>query len=131
MFAIKGKQVTTEDCFTQFQFLGIPYAQPPVGNLRFKSPLPVRPWTRTLEAIKKGPQCYQTVDLLPGETKSMSEDCLHLSIYTENLKLTSKPVMIWIHGGGFNQGSGNDYDSINLIKEDASLNMCKVSSKSL
>jgi len=115
--AIKGKHVTTEDGSTHYQFISIPYAQPPVGPLRFKPPLPVRPWTKTLDAVKYGPLCYQKSSFLPDGAKPMSEDCLHLSIYTEDMKLTSKPVMVWIHGGGFTEGSGNDYLPKHLIKE--------------
>merc|ERR1711892_696574 len=105
---IKGKRINT-DGFTHYRFFGIPYAQPPVGSLRFQAPLPVRPWTKTLEAFDKGPQCYQKNEFLPGVNADYSEDCLHLNIYTEDLKTTAKPVMIWIHGGGFTLGSGNDY----------------------
>ena len=69
--------------------------------------MPVRPWTKTLEADKKGPECYQQNDLLPDPTAAYSEDCLHLNIYTEDMNHTAKPVMVWIHGGGFTLGSGN------------------------
>jgi len=114
--AIRGKLLTTDDGLSHYCFLGIPYAQPPVGKLRFKSPLPVRPWTKTLEAFGFGPQCIQKVTGR-GREKPMSEDCLHLSIYSKDIKKTMKPVMIWIHGGGFSRGSGNDYASSKLIKE--------------
>merc|ERR1711892_246044 len=116
--SINGSKVTPEDGLTYYEFHGIPYAQPPVDKLRFKSPLPVRPWTNTLDASKKGPYCWQQLDFQPEGSVEMSEDCLHLSIYAEDLKPTQKPVMIWIHGGGFTQGSGNDYTPVKLIRED-------------
>merc|ERR1712106_243941 len=114
---IKGKRINT-DGFTHYTFFGIPYAQPPVGSLRFKAPLPVRPWTKSLEAFEKGPRCIQKNEFLPGVNADYSEDCLHLNIYTEDLKTTAKPVMIWIHGGSFTLGSGNDYAPLDaLLKE--------------
>merc|ERR1711892_28585 len=115
--SINGSKVTPEDGLTYYEFHGIPYAQPPVDKLRFKSPLPVRPWTNTLDASKKGPYCWQQLDFQPEGSVAMSEDCLHLSVYAEDLKSTQKPVMIWIHGGGFTQGSGNDYTPVKLIRE--------------
>jgi len=114
--AIRGKHVINDDGLSHYNFLSIPYAQPPIGNLRFKPPIPVRPWTNTLEAFEFGPQCIQQVD--PDKEKPMSEDCLHLSIYMKDMKKTTKPVMIWIHGGSFTQGSGNDYTPRNIVQED-------------
>ena len=114
--AIKGIKIISEEGLTHYQFHGIPYAQAPVGRLRFKAPLPIRPWTDILDASKKGPYCYQKIDFQPEVLSDMSEDCLHLSIYTEDLDSKLKPVMIWIHGGGFTEGSGNDYTPANLIR---------------
>merc|ERR1712106_154674 len=114
---IKGKRINT-DGYSHYTFFGIPYAQPPVGSLRFKAPLPVRPWTKSLEAFEKGPQCYQKNEFLPGVNADYSEDCLHLNIYTEDLKTTAKPVMIWSHGGGFTLGSGNDYAPLDALLEE-------------
>ena len=56
--AIKGIKIISEEGLTHYQFHGIPYAQAPVGRLRFKAPLPIRPWTDILDASKKGPYCY-------------------------------------------------------------------------
>jgi len=114
---IQGTQVVSEEGVTHYEFHGIPYAQPPVDKLRFKPPRPIRPWTDTLDASKKGPYCWQVQDLAPGPAKEMSEDCLHLSIYTSNVDKPYQSVMIWIHGGGFTQGSGNDYTPTSLIRE--------------
>ncbi|XP_023937851.2 juvenile hormone esterase isoform X2 [Bicyclus anynana] len=90
-----------------YSFKGIPYAQPPVGRLRFKAPLPVQPWEGVLDATKHGPNCPQTNatrEILEGD-----ENCLFLNVYTRSLKDDSKlPVMVYIHGGGYMTGSGDD-----------------------
>merc|ERR1712106_462014 len=117
--SMTGSKVTLKEDFVYYEFHGIPYAQAPVDKLRFKSPLPpVRPWTDTLDTSKKGPYCWQKLDFLPEGSVNMSEDCLHLSIYTKDIKPALKPVMVWIHGGGFTIGSGNDYTPLEIIKED-------------
>ena len=102
-----------------FEFLGIPYAEAPVGKLRFMPPEPVRPWTETLEATSNGPECPQVPNpFLPG-TDDMSEDCLTLNIFTRNLdNYNPKAVMLWIHGGGFTIGSKNSYRMPRLLEED-------------
>ncbi|XP_032784694.2 venom carboxylesterase-6 [Daphnia magna] len=89
-------------------FRGIPYAQPPVGDLRFNDPIPAKPWTGTLlDATKEGPTCLQ-FDLVTKVTAGQ-EDCLVLNVYTTNVDASENPlpVMVWIHGGGFTTGSGN------------------------
>ncbi|XP_057380572.1 carboxylic ester hydrolase-like [Daphnia carinata] len=89
-------------------FRGIPYAQPPVGDLRFRDPIPAKPWTAILlDATKEGPACIQadlTTKALAGQ-----EDCLVLNVYTRSVGSSNNllPVMVWIHGGGFTTGSGN------------------------
>jgi para-nitrobenzyl esterase len=85
------------------RFLGVPYAAPPVGDLRWRSPQPPQPWTATRQAREFSPVCRQTVSWV---SEPQSEDCLYLNIWapTGARKL---PVMVWIHGGGFFGGSGS------------------------
>jgi para-nitrobenzyl esterase len=98
-------------------FLGVPYAAPPVGDLRFKPPQPVTPWTTPLEADHAGAQCVQLLSLNPG---AESEDCLYLNVWVPpNTAADAKlPVFEWIHGGAFIFGSGSDpyYDGAYLAK---------------
>ncbi|XP_045169237.2 cholinesterase 1-like [Mercenaria mercenaria] len=90
------------------KFLGIPFAEPPVGELRFKKPVPKTPLSAPLDAFTHNNACMQD---LKRPNISYSEDCLYLNIYAperenENDKL---PVMIWIYGGGFHYGDSNMY----------------------
>ena len=97
------------------EFRRIPYAKPPVGALRFSKPVPFGKWTGTLDATEFGPSCIQTpnnfVDKWLPNT-NQSEDCLFLNIYVpKNASTTNKKsVMIWIHGGGYQTGTGMLYD---------------------
>ena len=88
-------------------FLGIPYAQPPLGLRRWKTPAPHDSWSGLRPARKFSRKCLQP----SGDENSMSEDCLALNIWTPAQKSSDQlPVMVWIHGGGFWGGSGNDFD---------------------
>jgi len=85
---------------------GIPYAAPPVGELRWRSPEPVQKWDGILEATKIRPICMQNCLMAALDTtKEMSEDCLYLNIWRP-AKSGEFPVMLWIHGGGYTSGSG-------------------------
>ncbi|CAG2105296.1 unnamed protein product [Medioppia subpectinata] len=84
------------------QFLGIPYAEPPVGKLRFATPEPItKPFAEVIDATQPKHSCIQWLPI-PGTT--VSEDCLVLNIWTTNTTAL-KPVMFWIHGGSLNIGS--------------------------
>ena len=98
-----------------YQFRRIPYAQPPVGDLRFAKPRPCGKWKGTLDATVFGAACMQLVNhndyLLPST--DVSEDCLFLNVYVPNGidQKKNKSVMVWIPGGGFVEGSGMRYDA--------------------
>ncbi|MER6155916.1 carboxylesterase family protein [Streptomyces sp. NPDC001868] len=90
------------------QFLGIPYAQPPVGDLRWTAPRPVRPWPGVREADGFGDRCVQSASWDPGyEQPSHTEDCLDLNVYAPQGS-ARRPVMVWLHGGGLTAGAGED-----------------------
>ncbi len=104
---IEGGMVSGSAGDNVLVYRGIPYAAPPVGNLRWKPPQPVVPWEGVLQAENFGPACIQpkspTRELkLPGE----SEDCLTLNIWKPKDAGEALPVMVWIHGGAFRLGSG-------------------------
>ncbi len=88
-------------------FKGIPFAAPPVGDLRWKAPQPVNKWEGVLKADKFAPACPQMTFDFPGAPKlEVSEDCLYLNIWTPATSSKEKlPVMVWIYGGGFAMGS--------------------------
>ena len=88
-------------------FLGIPFAAPPVGDLRWKAPMPVIPWSGTKVMDRKGPDCMQG-----GGNNLMSEDCLYLNVWTKAESSSEKrPVLVWIHGGGWRFKATYDGDA--------------------
>ncbi len=94
-------------------FLGIPYAEPPTGELRFKKPLPVKQSAQIIDATEWPNPCFQ-IPMLPQNfnNKNFSEDCLYLNIWSPLISDTSdelKPVMFWIHGGALLIGSSVEY----------------------
>ena len=106
---LQGRKVTTATGSSHYEFLGIPFAEPPIGRLRYRAPQPVQPWQEVFEANKDGAVCLQPKTGFEfGDTSNMSEDCLTLNIFTTST-LDKKPVMFWIHGGGFSQGSKDLY----------------------
>jgi len=100
-------------------FLGIPYAAAPVGELRFKKPLEHAPWTEPLATVKVGNQCPQQAGPMTDADIPMSEDCLYLNVWQPAAaRAGKKPVMVFIHGGGFVVGSGGNaaYNGATLAK---------------
>ena len=89
------------------EFLGIPYAAPPVGDLRWRPPVPNAPWGGVLDAAAFPPACAQ-LDSLTSDA-SASEDCLYLNVWTPDpAPAEPLPVMVWIHGGGDVSGATGD-----------------------
>jgi para-nitrobenzyl esterase len=111
-------------------FLGIPFAAPPVGNLRWQPPQPVAPWRRTLDTTEFGNRCVQTNTFGVFAAVSDKEDCLYLNVFAPSSKGHDndddddhghkhklKPVMVWIYGGGLFDGSTNEYDGSKLARD--------------
>jgi para-nitrobenzyl esterase len=97
------------------EWLGVPYAAPPVGALRWRAPEPAKPWPHLRIADRSGPSCWQAVSakgfgpwtheyVVDGE---VSEDCLSLNVWAPARRGSGRPVLVWFHGGGFSQGSGS------------------------
>ncbi|KAF8273340.1 alpha/beta-hydrolase [Lactarius quietus] len=108
--AFRGLTVNGTD-----RWLGIPYAQPPVGPLRFKAPLAIsRPAPGIQDALHLSHACPQPTTTLP-----ISEDCLYLNVWRpQNTSSTARlPVMVWIHGGAYNVGSASDpaFDGTRIV----------------
>ena len=122
---VRGRKVTTDNK-TTYEFLGIPFAEPPTGKLRFMPPVPVSPWTQVYEATSDGPAClsksFAALENFGGTDKS--EDCLTLNIFSNNIGTFRKQpqaVMVWIHGGGFVLGSKDLYRMQGIVDEDVVL----------
>jgi para-nitrobenzyl esterase len=103
-------------------FKGIPYAAPPVGELRWKAPQPVRAWNGIRSVAEWGPRCVQSSRLgeLDPLNKRMDEDCLYLNVWTPATSSSqSLPVMIWIHGGSNLNGAGSqpEFDGSHLASK--------------
>jgi para-nitrobenzyl esterase len=107
---VRGQAVAATD-----EFLGIPYAAPPVGALRWQPPRPPAPWHGIRAATSYAPHCPQ-----PSSTfgqASTSEDCLYLNVFTPATnKARNLPVMVWVHGGSLRTGESNDYNPAELVR---------------
>jgi para-nitrobenzyl esterase len=107
------------------RFRGIPFARPPVGDLRFRSPEPPEPWIGVREAKEYGPSAPQVGPVnrlirtvIGAAGRRQSQDCLYLNIWTPRCDVQRRPVMLWIHGGAFILGSGATriYDGARLAR---------------
>jgi len=101
-----------------FVFRGIRYGAPPVGSLRFRPPVPAIAWTELRLTLDFAPACPQLVEIDPTENNNsvMAEDCLAVNVWTPGADDKKRPVMVWIHGGGFIEGSARNtwYDGAKL-----------------
>lgn len=103
-------------------FKGIPYAKPPVGQLRFKAPEPVEASDEIFEAKKFGKSAFQLQadsEVASSNPEGQSEDCLTLNVWTSDINAKNKPVMFWIHGGAYSYGGTSDplYDGQCIVKQ--------------
>ena len=108
---VEGLRVNSID-----EFLGIPYAVPPVGDLRWRPPVAAKPWTGVRQATQFGPACAQvtTLGVFAGPA-NVNEDCLTLNVFTPDIGTSDTlPVLVWLHGGGNMDGSSRDYDASRL-----------------
>ena len=99
------------------EFLGIPYAAPPVGALRWQPPQPAASWSGVRDATRFAPHCPQAAT--PFGQASTSEDCLFLNVFTPSHQHAGShfPVMVWIHGGALVTGESDDYDPAALVAD--------------
>ncbi|XP_052128544.1 cholinesterase 1-like isoform X4 [Frankliniella occidentalis] len=133
---LRGRTLRTEGGTTYYGFRGVPYAKPPIGDLRFKAPQPPEPWLDVRDAGQEGSYCTQPMVKVKVQPRSwsfkdvsafmatmptllrrvgkmfrQSEDCLYLNVYSPELprgeSAPLRPVLFWIHGGGFLVGDGD------------------------
>ncbi|XP_019876460.2 juvenile hormone esterase-like [Aethina tumida] len=114
---VRGSTRLSRNGRNYFSFTGIPYARPPLGELRFKSPQKLEPWTGILDATQDASHCIQKNYLFGNPRVEGQEDCLYLNVFTPQIRPKRNvdrsellPVMVFIHWGGFFAGySSTDY----------------------
>ncbi|KAL7642476.1 UNVERIFIED_CONTAM: hypothetical protein RMT77_007037 [Armadillidium vulgare] len=123
---IRGIKDASVDDVEFYSYLGIPFAEPPVGKLRFKEPVPKSPWTGILETTKNPPLCLQKelMDLFNENISEFEplgrEDCLYLNVHTPQPgnSEANLPVMVFIHGGGFMSWGAELFGPKALVNEE-------------
>jgi para-nitrobenzyl esterase len=100
-----------------YEFLGLPYAASPTGNLRWRPPRPPVAWDGVRDATQFAPSCPQRASPF-APPAPFSEDCLYLNVYSPTLRRDGdRPVLVWIHGGGFTEDGGRNYDGSKLAAD--------------
>jgi para-nitrobenzyl esterase len=107
--AVRGQRL---DDGATLRFLGVPYAAPPIGDLRWRPPRPVSAWTGVRDSSRPGAVSVQRVrgtdSVIPNEPELQNEDCLVLNVWTAAASAVERrPVIVWLHPGGFQFGSGS------------------------
>jgi para-nitrobenzyl esterase len=119
---VTGGRITGVSSDGVVSFKGIPFAAPPIGPLRWRSPQPVKPWTEVKQASSFGSGCIQNAAFTGrfGALPALSEDCLYLNVWTPAKAANDKmPVMVWIYGGAFTGGMTSipTYDGTHLAQK--------------
>ena len=114
---VRGQSQTGYD-----EWLGIPYAADPTGALRWTAPQPAARWSGVRDATRFTHRCAQGSGWDPGyETVTLTEDCLSLNVYVPHEPQGRLPVLVWIHGGGFTGGAGQDTDPRKFIQRSGAI----------
>ncbi|PIO65790.1 Carboxylesterase [Teladorsagia circumcincta] len=119
---VRGREYLLHDGRIVDMYLGIPYAEPPVGDLRYKKPQPVKPWTEELNCVHFGPRCPQTDEYFAQYLNIVGQDearCLTLNVFTPRWTQENNQkfaVMVWIHGGGFSIHSSSNYGDTTIAR---------------
>nr|XP_060632042.1 cocaine esterase-like [Anolis sagrei ordinatus] len=120
---LRGTLMSVEGAAGPVQaFLGVPFAKPPLGALRFAPPEPPEPWPQLREAASQPPMCLQDLSWMQEMSQALnvtlpdmavSEDCLYLNVFTPDTE-AKLPVLVWIHGGALVMGSASPYNAPSL-----------------
>ena len=120
----QGEIIGVEREDDTYAWLGIPFAEPPVGDLRWKAPIQPKKFSSRFEASEFSEVCFQREGIMTGNVGGWigSEDCLYLNVWSpawtvEQLKEKNVPVMMWIHGGGNTIGSADTYYPTDLVSQ--------------
>lgn len=121
---LQGNTKVSKDGRLYYNFQGIPFALPPLGDLRFKDPVPFKTWNGILNATAPRSNCVEIAMRQINFEVSGNEDCLYLNVFApQNPKKNIRrlPVMVWLYGGSFREGGANIYEPDYLINDDVIL----------